>query len=297
MESPPRISVGVALSTCDRPAYLRHLLATLQNDPTSPEIAIYVADNGHASMQDIAAEFGVQYRRIDAPGISVSRNAALDMAVSGGHAYIAFIDDDEWPAPGWLAALLETATRQKAQLVGGPALPDPNATIPQWLHEGDYLAKGPGNYGTYNLLIETAALPPRGEWFSDHCNLVGGEDDEMIRRIRAKGARFVYCEAALVYEHVPPSRLHPSRYVRNGLRQGATAVAAMRFRGVSPLRMWQRILARASRKTAFGLYHLLLIPTGYWHLVQARKDFATARSLILSGLGKRYVFYSRDADH
>lgn len=69
------------------------------NEPYSEEIKEYVADK----MQG----FRVCFMQTDSPGVSNARNMALDAA---GGEYVAFIDDDDWVSPGYLADLLaETA--------------------------------------------------------------------------------------------------------------------------------------------------------------------------------------------
>src|SRR3546814_11191398 len=52
-------------------------------------------------------------------GITFARNAALDTAAAQDCAFVAFIDDDEVPAPRWLAALLAAQQRSGAAAVLG----------------------------------------------------------------------------------------------------------------------------------------------------------------------------------
>lgn len=70
------------------------------NEPYSEEIKEYVADK----MQGFRVRFMQTYR----PGVSNARNMALDAACGE---YVAFIDDDDWVSPGYLADLLAEAAK------------------------------------------------------------------------------------------------------------------------------------------------------------------------------------------
>ena len=70
------------------------------NEPYSEEIKEYVADK----MQG----YRVRFMQTDRPGVSNARNMALDAACGE---YVAFIDDDDWVSPGYLADLLAEAAK------------------------------------------------------------------------------------------------------------------------------------------------------------------------------------------
>ena len=63
------------------------------------------------------APFPVRYVHEPAAGVANARNAA--MAAASGE-LIAFLDDDEEAAPGWLAALIDAQRRFDADVVFGP---------------------------------------------------------------------------------------------------------------------------------------------------------------------------------
>ena len=72
-------------------------MIVVDNDGSDPRVAATIA----------AAE-GLDLRLLvePVPGISAARNRAFAASEAAGITLLALIDDDEWPEPGWLAALL-----------------------------------------------------------------------------------------------------------------------------------------------------------------------------------------------
>ncbi len=70
------------------------------DEPYSGEIRKYI----DTAMQG----FRVRFMQTDTPGVSNARNMALDAAAGE---YVAFIDDDDWVSPGYLADLLAETSR------------------------------------------------------------------------------------------------------------------------------------------------------------------------------------------
>ena len=139
MTTPPRL--GIAVCTYRRPQGLARLLAALpaglgglaeaplviivDNDGSDPRVAAAVAAS------PLPARLLVE----PAPGISAARNRAFAAAEAAGVTTLALIDDDEWPAPGWLAALLARRAATGAQVVGGlvePCFPPEAAHLARW---------------------------------------------------------------------------------------------------------------------------------------------------------------------
>ncbi|RII97113.1 glycosyltransferase, partial [Clavibacter nebraskensis] len=118
----PASSLVVAILTYRRPEDIRAVLPLVaaqaaelrevaEADPALPRaVRIVVVDNDPAggagmSVEDAAADSPVPiaYVHEPTPGISAARNRALDAA--GDDDLLVFLDDDERPDPGWLAAL------------------------------------------------------------------------------------------------------------------------------------------------------------------------------------------------
>ncbi len=99
-------TVAVLISTCDRPEGLRLLLEALLPQAKALQARVIIVDNGLASAEDVVRNTlppdVATYRRLAESGLAVSRNCALQLALTFRPDYLAFIDDDEVPErTGW----------------------------------------------------------------------------------------------------------------------------------------------------------------------------------------------------
>lgn len=160
-----------------------------------------------------AAPFPVVYVHEPAAGVANARNAGL--AAAGG-AFIAFLDDDEEAPDGWLAALLAAQARFEADAVFGPVRARAPAGIgPHRAYlERFFSREGPDEaglidhyYGCGDSLVRRAAMPGGEAPFAAERNAIGGEDDLLFDRMKARGARFAWAPEAWVWEDPVPERL------------------------------------------------------------------------------------------
>ncbi len=202
----------------------------------APTFGIVVVDNDAArSAEPVAAGFAartgrlIEYRCEPRRNIALARNLAVE-AAAGGH--IAFIDDDEFPEPGWLAALLRTLRQSGAAGVLGPVRPHFEQPPPAWILKGRFCERREHPTGTImdwndcrtgNLLFRRAILradePPFDERFG-----TGGEDKDFFRRMTTAGHRFAWCNEAVVHESVPPSRTTRSYLLHRALLRGRNSL-------------------------------------------------------------------------
>ncbi len=84
-----------------------------------------------AVVAGVAAKAGVRLLRSDEPGLSRARNLGLAEAAGS---WVAFLDDDAVPEPGWAAALLNRIADlpERAAALGGRILPAWEAPLPGW---------------------------------------------------------------------------------------------------------------------------------------------------------------------
>ena len=137
------MKIAICICTCDRPALLQRTLEALQgillNGLGGVGLEIIVVDNGGgdkarpvceaiSQQLPIALHLAKQPRR----GISFARNKAVEVALSRGADFLAFIDDDEQPQPRWLDALCAAAHKYRADVVAGPVLPRFLGAPPGW---------------------------------------------------------------------------------------------------------------------------------------------------------------------
>ncbi|MDV4144528.1 glycosyltransferase family 2 protein [Shimia sp. FJ5] len=295
----PPSSTCVAICTCDRHAHLHKLLSHMPHSFEGQQVTIFVADNGNASaaktLDPFRDRFDIHYLRVAQSGVSPARNAVLRAAFDAGYAFVACIDDDEWPTPQWLTSLSAPGLAGQADIVIGPSKADLQQNDPSWIIDGALLDRYGLLFGTHNILLSAAVMPPsETDWFKDEFAHSGGGDWEFITRMAKAGARLAYAPDALVHEHVPARRKTIRYFLSLGVREGTTFVKAARLQNKGRLRPVLLSLREMLRKIGFGLYHIALSPTARWHLVRAGMDFSAAAAILPALLGQSFAFYGRE---
>ena len=237
-----RVAVGVC--TYKRPAWLQRTLEHIvqAGRQVNESLLIIVVDNdgNDTAVRAVVDQFAahrhvaVRYRIEKQPGISAARNAVFAEAHDAGVQLLAMVDDDEWPAPSWLAELLRVQQESRATVVGGPVLAvfsEAAAAMRKyaffWSVDKQVIDGRPFVFAAGNFLIDLKAIAdvPR-PLFDDALGLAGGEDTMFFRGLFQRGHAMAWAQAATVYEEVPDSRatltwLRPRRF-----RVGNSAVRA-----------------------------------------------------------------------
>lgn len=158
--------------------------------------------------------------------IALARNRALANAEG---AYIAFLDDDEFPEGDWLFNLYKTCTERKADGVLGPVLPYFENTPPTWVTKGKFFDRPTYETGyrvkweearTGNVLFRREILNPGEAAFRSQFD-TAGEDVDFFRRMMEKGCTFTWCNEAVAHELVPASRCNRGYLLRRALLRGS----------------------------------------------------------------------------
>jgi GT2 family glycosyltransferase len=232
------VHVAVCICTCKRPqGLLRTLRAldALEFAGAAPELAVVVVDNdaqGSARTTVEAARAELRWPLVYAveprQGIPFARNACLRVAFEHGARLVAFIDDDETPAPSWLSGLLQTLEREQADVVTGPVVPILPEPMPEWAERGAFFTPARHPTGTRldraftnNVLVRREALERLPSWFDERMALTGGSDTHLFQRMAQAGASIVWCDDALVYDHVPASRVTTRWLMQRWYRVGS----------------------------------------------------------------------------
>lgn len=220
MASAARPTTSVCIATFRRPEKLGLLLDDLARQEWLPDEVVVVDNDLHASAGPVlearrrtgypcALVQGLQPRQ----NISLTRNRTVELARGD---WLAFLDDDERVPPDWLRRLMECRAETAADGVLGPVVPLLPATAPAWIRRGAFhdwprLPTGtavPANRLRFgNVLLARDALRPHRGPFDPGCGLTGGEDGDLLNRMRLAGARLVWCDEACVTEPIDPSRL------------------------------------------------------------------------------------------
>lgn len=294
--------VCIAICTCDRHSMLRDLLTALAK-PRYRHVPIIIVDNGTMPAQEVVDAFrpalDIRYERLTEAGLCPVRNRSLEIARSLGVRYLASIDDDEYPADGWLDELLKAAAAG-AEVVYGCVYPVYDQPPPFWAQRWEPFHRE-GQQSTANALIDLSCLPADpGDWFQPRFNAAGGEDAELLIRLEEAGARRAVAMDAVVYEQIPASRLTLRYILRRGLRDGAFLSYLMLRRkpagmsGNSPAAGIRPATALVGSKLGYALNHVFWAALGErWRIYCAASDFGTAAGLLGAALGVKFHFYGR----
>jgi glycosyltransferase involved in cell wall biosynthesis len=292
-----RAALSVVLCSHGRPDYLRACLAGLARQ-SRQGLELFVVDSASpptaaAAIAELAAGAGARLLRTDRPGLSRARNLGLAEA---GASWVAFLDDDAVPEPGWAAALLSRIALlpERAAALGGRILPSWEEPLPgwwppslrgvltiiEWEGFGEVGVDLPDDIEIYGANMAFAAGPLREVGgFAETLGRVGdrllsGEEVEVVSSLRARGYRAFYEGAAAVRHSIQRDRLRPGWLLSRLLWQGATDAlrdrsgnnghgrlfgAAARLVVQAPLLLWPAtspVLLRARCGAAYNLGYL-----------------------------------------
>ena len=201
--------------------------------PEGVMLRVIVADNDEVASARIrvaalADVFPHELVYVHAPArnISVARNACLEAAMGN---FLAFVDDDETVAEGWLASLLETALATGADAVLGPVRAVYGPGTPGWMRSADshstfpVCVRGEIRTGyTCNVLLYRRSPAVHGRRFDPSLGRSGGEDTDFFTRLHEAGGVIAYAPGAWVEEFVPEGRASFSWLARRRFRMGQT---------------------------------------------------------------------------
>ena len=226
--------ICVCVCTHKRPHLLKR---TLEGSARQESVGLFTysivgADNDRLeSARTVVSDFRavcpvpVEYCGETDQNIAKARNKALGAAKGN---FVAFIDDDEFPASNWLLTMLGFCLESGADGVLGPVKPFFDEPPPKWILQGKFCDRNEhltglelnwrqartGNVLFTQEMIEGIEGPFRPEFGT------GGEDQDFFRRMIQGGHRFVWCNEAVVHEVVPPERWRRSYMLRRALQRG-----------------------------------------------------------------------------
>lgn len=228
--------ISVCACTYKRPELLRRLLEELARQETSNRFtfSVVVADNDQAeSAKELVSEFSttsalsIRYCVEPRQNIALARNTAI--AHANGD-LIAFIDDDEFPSPTWLLTLFQAWTEYGPTGVLGPVRPYFPVGTPKWVVRGKFYERTGYPTGhvitweqgrTGNVLLHRSIFEGDDRPFNPAFR--SGSDQDLFRRMIAKGHSFIWCNEAVAYEVVPPIRWKRKFMCRRALLSGTNS--------------------------------------------------------------------------
>lgn len=313
--------VVIAVLTYRRPKDLGELLPMLIDQACNARdgqrtVQILVVDNdvtpsAAAVVQTAAAaavrrRVPVRYAHEPSPGISAARNRALDETFNDD--ILIFIDDDERPSVDWLAQLLRTRERFRADVVQGPVDSRFEVEPDQWLLACGFFHRRRLSTGTQldvavtnNLLLDLHVVRESRIRFDPELGVTGGEDTLFTRLLHRAGASMVWCAEAMVYDVVPADRTTRTWVRQRAISTGnATAVVTLKLnpdvigRTIARVTLTGRGIARmiggATRAGVGRATHLEVVHG------RATRTMLRGVGMALGAWGYAYQEYARDGE-
>ena len=238
-ELPPRPAddVTVVIPVRDRPEGLTRLLEALGGDPATAKIPVVVVDDG--SVPPVVAPGVTVLRHETARGPAAARNTGLRAVTT---AFVAFLDSDCVPRPGWLERLRPHLDDPRLALVAPRvvALDTRRSWLSAYEVAASALDMGAHPAGVRPLAavsyVPSAALLARraalGNGFDETMHVA--EDVDLVWRLTAAGWRVRYDPAAQV-AHDHPTRTADWLRRRAFYGTGAALLAARHGSAVAPV--------------------------------------------------------------
>ena len=236
VSGPAVVHIAICVCTYKRPLPLKRLLLDLNGQETGGlfTYSIVVVDNDEARSAEstvaevrpsatVSIKYDVEPRR----SIALARNKVVANAEGE---YLAFIDDDEFPASNWLLTLFKTCGQFQADGVLGPVKRHFDEAPPAWLEKSRLYDRRVNPSGmlvhwkearTGNVLLKKRVIA--GDITPFRSEFRAGEDQDFFRRKIEDGFVFIWSSDAVVFETIPPARWKRGYVMRKAMLQGATA--------------------------------------------------------------------------
>jgi succinoglycan biosynthesis protein ExoM len=292
--------ICVCIATHRRPQQLERLLGALVEQSAPPFEVVVVDNDAGRSAEPIAVAFrerlSLTYLVEPVRGLARVRNRAVAASRSK---FLAIIDDDHCPCPGWLASHYQIAAQTNAAVVVGRSDVLFDDEVPDFIRTCGLFSKKHYADGetvpwydafTANCFIRRDALPHATAPFSTSFDLTGGEDVDLFRRMIDGGALVVAAAQARTVSYRPASRANLYWVLRRALRNGGTSVEVDQGLGD-----WRQGVRRGWNASVEGMRQAARARR-YWrrdksravrHLVQACGEFGK----VLRQLGIRIEEY------
>lgn len=268
------VHIDVCVVTCRQPDDLAVLLRSLVRQRVMPTLnyTVIVVDNDvQGSARDVTAAFAVHseipLRYLVEPehNISMTRNRALEKSEGD---YVAFIDAHAIPQPDWLQNLVDMAQAFEADAVFGPVLPKFPQETPEWIIHGGFFdrprylnaVRVRGGCAA-NVLVRRACVQRFGTPFDPALGDPGGEGSNFFHRMYRSGARYLWCDTAVIHESLSPDKFKLRYLARRAFISGQEH-ACMTLPGYGVLRRLSWGIGRASALVAALLGTIISWPIG-----------------------------------
>ncbi len=244
------MTLDLVIPTLNRSHWLRTAVESLfaADIPAGLQVTITVADNGSTDdtrqvVEEIAARAPVPVRYVFEPVRGHARPLNAGIATCTAE-LIGLIDDDEKVDPGWFRCVYEAFQDPGLDFIGGPYIPDWEASPPEWLPRQASgviscfsLSPTPKRYGSElpggslasgNAVIRRSLLQRAGGYRTD---LGSHHDMDMYLRLMKLGANGMYRPDLIIYHRIPADRLRKPYFRRWVWRAGLAYAVMQQFTG------------------------------------------------------------------
>ncbi len=304
-------SLVVAIATYNRPAELAGTLPLVAAQVADLDLSarVLVVDNdAHGSAAQVVAALGlanVSYVVEPVAGIAAARNRALDEARDAGDNLLVFIDDDECPRDGWLKGLVDEYRKTRPAAVVGPVVSEFAGPVESWIEGGGFFERRRlptgtevGVFATNNLLLDMKQIAVHNLRFDERFGLTGGSDTLFSKQLSATGARMVWCDHAIVVDHVPLERMTRQWVLNRAMRYGnsASRTAVVLADGtVARSRVRVEMLLRGAARVGLGAARITAgsVAGNERHRARGQRVYMKGRGYIMGALDRAYTEYAR----
>jgi len=194
-----------------------HLLVINNSGSASHDIVKKIVDA--SNIADVCS-----LKIIDSPenNISVGRNLIMENTSTQ---WLVYVDDDEYPVPGWLSALYEQQQKTGCAVVAGPIEPVYPPSTAGWVAAVDLHNKGKlktndrlRRVATGNCLLDLYQVGEQR--FDPEFGLSGGSDSLFFDQLAERGLEVVWREDAIVHETIPLTRTSSKYMIFRCMTQG-----------------------------------------------------------------------------
>lgn len=230
--------ICVCVCSFRKPRMLRRLLLKLNDQVTEGlfTYSVVVADYDIArsaahvvNRMSTSCKVPIRYCVEPRQKIAWARNKAIEHAEG---AFVALIDEEEFPEPTWLLSLYQNLCDYRVDGVLGAVKRHFEDVPPAWFRKsGIYVhrVKATGTAVNWSQSSTSNALLKRGIFACDsmpfRTDLRGGEDQDFFRRKIESGYRFIWSAEAQVSETITPGRWKRTYILRKALQLGASCAS------------------------------------------------------------------------
>jgi glycosyltransferase involved in cell wall biosynthesis len=279
--------ITICIATYKRPGLLRMCLSAIANleRPDNYCLEIVVVDNDKDESASLLCNelknkinFPLHYLVQTERGLSSVRNSLLEKSIELEARLIAFIDDDEQPAAGWLLQIVQAMNKYDADVCTGPVIELGTEYLSA--HKKALTTGSKSRHvSTNNVLFKTALVTTQGLRFDPFYNFIGGEDFDFFERSAKLGNKHIWVAEALIFEVIPEQRKKLSYLFYRHFTGGINSI--LRYKRSNPAwHAWLRFSPKIAGKLIGAILTLLL------GLVKLNKEyFYSSIKKLASGIG------------